>query len=94
MTGGLATGLSHEDSLRFSFLLATPIIGAAALLELPGLFTAGSNVVQASLIGGIAAACAAYASVKFLVRYFKTKTLLPFAVYCTALGMLSLFLLR
>ncbi len=93
MTGGLWTGLSHEDALRFSFLLATPIIGAAAFLELPGLFAAGGNVAIAALVGAIAAAGAAFLSVKFLVRYFKTKTLVPFAIYCLLAGILGLLLI-
>ena len=38
MGGGLLVGLSNEDAARFSFLLATPIIGAAAVLKLPDLF--------------------------------------------------------
>ena len=37
MSGGLLVGLSHKDAARFSFLLATPIIGAAAALKLPEL---------------------------------------------------------
>ncbi len=94
MTGGLLAGLSHEDALRFSFLLATPVIGAAALLELPGLFAGGGEMVTAALIGAAAAALAAYVAAKFLVRYFKTKTLKPFAVYCILAGLGALLLLR
>ncbi len=94
MTGGLFADLSHEDALRFSFLLATPIIGAAALLELPGLFAAGGAILQAALVGALAAAIAAYLSVKFLVHHFKTKTLLPFAMYCFLAGALALFLIH
>jgi undecaprenyl-diphosphatase len=94
MTGGLLTDLSHEDALRFSFLLATPVIGAAALLELPGLFAAGGSIVTAALIGAVAAAVAAYLSVKFLVRHFKTRTLVPFAAYCVAAGALALLFIR
>jgi undecaprenyl-diphosphatase len=94
ITGGLWNNLSHEDALRFSFLLATPIIGAAALLELPGLFAEGSGLLQVTFAGAAAAAIAAYFSVKFLVRYFKTKTLVPFAVYCVIAGSLALLLIR
>lgn len=93
IAGGLWAGLSHEDALRFSFLLATPVIGAAALLELPGLFAAGGATLQAALIGAVSAAIAAYCAAKFLVRYFKTKTLVPFAIYCLAMGLLGLLLL-
>jgi len=92
--GSLWTGLSHEDSLRFSFLLATPVIGGAALLELPKLAHGGHALIAVSCTGAIAAAIAAYCSVKFLVRWFKTRTLLPFAAYCLAMGILGLIILR
>ncbi len=94
IAGGLLVGLTHEDALRFSFLLATPIIGAAALLKLPELAASGSVVaIDNAILGAIAAAIAAYASVRFLTKYFETKTLTPFAVYCFIFGLLSLFLL-
>jgi undecaprenyl-diphosphatase len=80
--------------LRFSFLLATPIIGAAALLELPGLVAAGGSILLAALTGALAAAITAYCSVKFLVHHFKTKTLVPFAIYCVTAGIVALFSLR
>ena len=95
LAGGLMVGLSHEDSLRYSFLLATPIIGAAALLEIPALLTSGNSaLIEVSLAGAIAAAFAAWFAVKFLTRYFKTNTLTPFAVYCLAVGIISLVILR
>ena len=95
LAGGLTVGLSHEDSLRYSFLLATPIIGAAALLEIPPLLTSGnSTLIEVSLAGAIAAAFAAWFAVKFLTRYFKTKTLTPFAIYCIAIGIISLIIIR
>ncbi|HEX4103873.1 MAG TPA: undecaprenyl-diphosphate phosphatase [Candidatus Paceibacterota bacterium] len=94
MTGGLWTDLSHEDALRFAFLLATPIIGAAALLELPGLLAAGGAILQDAVLGAVAAGIAAYFSAKFLVRYFKTNTLIPFAVYCAAIGIIGLLIIR
>jgi undecaprenyl-diphosphatase len=94
MTGGLWNDLSHEDALRFAFLLATPIIGAAALLELPALITAGGSVLWTAALGAAAAAIAAYFSAKFLVRYFKTKTLVPFAIYCAAVGLVGVFLVH
>ena len=94
LAGGLLVGLSHEDSLRYSFLLATPIIGAAAALKLPRLLlSGGGGAISVALVGAVAAAIAAYASVKFLTRYFRTKTLVPFAVYCALAGSASLVLL-
>ncbi len=95
LAGGLMVGLSHEDSLRYSFLLATPIIGAAALLEIPPLLASGNSaLIDNSIAGAIAAAFAAWFAVKFLTRYFKTKTLGPFAIYCIAIGIVGVALFR
>jgi undecaprenyl-diphosphatase len=92
--GSLWEGLSHEDSLRFSFLLATPIIGAAALLELPKLAHAGGALIAVSFAGAVAAFIAALISAKILVRWFHTRTLLPFAVYCVLIGVLGLIVVH
>ncbi|MBI1755086.1 undecaprenyl-diphosphate phosphatase [Candidatus Azambacteria bacterium] len=91
LAGGLVAGLSHEDAVRFSFLLATPIIGAAAALKLPALAAAGVSAFSISLVGALCAAFFAFLSVKFLTRYFKIEehTLTPFAVYCVLAGVLS-----
>ena len=90
LAGSLWVGLSHEDALRFSFLLATPIIAAAAVLKLPDLVTADARAVLGpALIGAACAAIGAYFSVRFLTRYFQTKTLSPFAVYCLVAGLLA-----
>lgn len=95
IAGGLMVGLAHEDALRFSFLLATPIIGAAAALKLPLLFASRDvPAIEAALLGAGCAAVASYLSVKFLTRYFKTRTLTPFAIYCLLSGLISLLLLR
>ncbi len=72
LSGGLFSGLDHESAARFAFLLATPIIFAAALLKLPSLFH-GGYPVGATLAGALFAAFGAYLSVKFLTKYFKTK---------------------
>ena len=90
MGGGLRAGLSNEDAARFSFLLATPIIGAAALLKLPDLFGAqGDGVRGPALAGALGAAVTAYLTVRFLVRFFETNRLTPFAAYCTVAGALA-----
>jgi len=93
IAGGLMVGLAHEDALRFSFLLATPIIAAAAALKLPMLFASRDMPgIEAALLGATCAAIASYLSVKFLTRYFKTRTLTPFAVYCSLSGLIGLLL--
>ncbi|HEX6491802.1 MAG TPA: undecaprenyl-diphosphate phosphatase [Gaiellaceae bacterium] len=87
MGGGLLVGLSNEDAARFAFLLATPIIGAAAALKLPELFGPQGNGVRGpALVGAICAAVTAYLSVRFLMRFFETNRLTPFAIYCVAAG--------
>ena len=87
MGGGLLSGLSNEDAARFAFLLATPIIGAAGLLKLPELLgSQGDHVRGQALVGALCAAFTAYFSVKFLLRFFETNRLTPFAVYCCVVG--------
>lgn len=91
MVGGLFRGLDHEDAANFAFLLATPVILGAGLLKLPSLFGPGGNGVHAQvLVGSIVAGLAAYISVRFLTKYFETKTLLPFAIYCFVAGVLCI----
>jgi undecaprenyl-diphosphatase len=83
MAGSLLAGLNNEDAARFSFLLATPIIGAAACLKLPELFQPSATSLRGAIIAGaICAAITAFLSVRFLVKYFQTKTMMPFAIYC------------
>jgi len=87
MGGGLLVGLNNEDAARFSFLLATPIIGAAALLKVPQLFGhAGDGVRGPALVGALCAGVTAYLSVRFLMRFFHTNKLTPFAIYCFVAG--------
>ncbi len=95
MVAGLLCGLDHEDAARYSFLLATPVILAAALLEMPKLFAPDAHVVLVQAIaGGIAAGIAAYCSVAFLTRYFRSNDLRPFGWYCVIVGAGCFFLAR
>jgi undecaprenyl-diphosphatase len=87
MGGGLLVGLSHKDAARFAFLLATPIILAAAVLKLPDLAGhQGDGVRGPALVGALCSAFTAYLAVRFLMRYFETRTLTPFAIYCACGG--------
>jgi undecaprenyl-diphosphatase len=89
MGGGLLAGLSNEDAARFAFLLATPIIGAAAVLKLPDLLgPKGDGLRGPALLGAACAAATAYFAVRFLMRFFETNRLTPFAIYCVAAGAL------
>ena len=91
MAAGLLRGLDHEDAARFSFLLATPVILLAGLLKLPdltGSLAAGQH--GQILVGSLCAFVSALLAVRFLTRWFKTRTLWPFAIYCLAAGLISI----
>jgi len=91
MVAGLSRGLSHEDAARFAFLLATPIILAAGALKLHDLTgPLGKGIHGQMLAGSLLSGIGAYLSVRFLVRYFQTRTLTPFAIYCAVAGLGSL----
>ena len=91
MAGGLWRGLDHEDAARFAFLLATPVILAAGVLKVPSLAgPAGAHIHGQVAVGFIVCGIAAYVSVRFLIRWFQTRTLTPFAIYCLAFGLLSI----
>jgi undecaprenyl-diphosphatase len=91
MVAGLARGLDHEDAARFSFLLATPIIAAAGLYKIPDLIGPLGNGIRGQvLVGAAVAGISAYLSTRFLIRYFQTRTLWPFALYCCVFGAISI----
>jgi undecaprenyl-diphosphatase len=89
MGGSLLTGLSNEDAARYSFLLATPVILAAAALKLPELLgPKGDGVRGPALVAGLCAAATTFFAVKFLLRYFQSNRLSPFGYYCIGFGLL------
>src|SRR5207249_10766151 len=91
MVAGLVRGLDHEDAARFSFLLATPIIFAAGMYKLPDLAGhLGNGIRGQAVIGSLFALVAAYFAVRFLLRFFETRNLLPFAIYCLVVGAASI----
>jgi undecaprenyl-diphosphatase len=94
MVTGMARGLAREDAARFAFLLATPVILAAGVLELPKLTGPEGNGIHGQiLVGSLLSGIGAYVSVRFLMRYFQTRTLTPFAIYCFVFGLLSVIYL-
>jgi len=91
--GGLLAGLRHQEAARFSFLLATPVILGAGLVEVPQLL--GPGVPVGEYVGGaVLAGIAAYASARFLLRYFRSGRLDPYGWYCIAAGLGSVALLH
>ncbi len=88
MVAGMGRGLSREDAARFAFLLATPVILAAGVLKVPDLLGHLGNGIRPQIVAGsIVAGIGAYVSVRFLMKYFQTKTLTPFAIYCVVFGL-------
>jgi undecaprenyl-diphosphatase len=95
MVAGLAQGLTHEEAVRLSFLLATPVILAAGVLKVPDLAgPLGAGIHGQILAGSLAAFVCAYLAARFLVRWFTTRTLNPFAVYCLIAGPTALLLIH
>ncbi len=91
MIAGVRAGLSAEKAAEFSFLLGTPIIFAAGVLELPKLFHAGGTQLSDALLGGVLTGIAAYLSIRFLMHYFEGKgRLASFGVYCVLAGAAAL----
>jgi len=94
MVAGMARGLSREDAARFAFLLATPVILAAGVLKVPDLTgPLGNGIHGQILVGSILSGIGAYVSVRYLVKYFQTRTLTPFAIYCMLFGVASIIYL-
>jgi undecaprenyl-diphosphatase len=91
MVAGMARGLSREDAARFAFLLATPVILAAGALKIPDLMgPLGNGIHGQVVVGSVLSGVGAYVSVKYLVRYFQTRTLTPFGIYCIIAGLASI----
>jgi len=93
MVAGLGVRLNHEDAARYSFLMSTPLIGLAALLEVPQLIGLSATIWLYIVLGMIVAGITSYLSAKFLMKYFETGRLDPFAYYCWGAGLVSLVLL-
>lgn len=90
MSAGLARGLSHSAASDFAFLIATPVIFGAGILKLPKLFNPEiSHILGPVIVGSVVSAICTYLSIAFLVKWFKTHTLYPFAAYCLIVGAIS-----
>jgi undecaprenyl-diphosphatase len=87
ITGGLLRGLSRDAAARFSFLLGLPAIVGAAIIELPDL----TGVEPATVIAATAVSAATgFMAIAFLLRYLRTRTMRPFAVYCVVASAVAL----
>ena len=90
MSAGLLRRLNHSVASDFAFLLSLPVIVGASIVKLPELFTTDAKELLGQiLVGSIVSFIATYISVTFLVKWFKSKTLYPFAIYCLLFGIAS-----
>jgi undecaprenyl-diphosphatase len=92
ITGGMIRNLKRPPAARFAFLMSIPIMLAAGLL-------ASFDMVRtpdfgASLLvfipGFIAAAVTGYFTIRWLLKYLAEHTLYDFAIYCVAVGLVTL----
>ena len=94
ISAGLWRGLQRDSAARFSFLLSVPIIMGAGLFQLKDLWEVPGaiNSPLVLLAGFVSAGVSGFLSIKFLLRYLRSRPLYPFAVYCWTAGLLSILL--
>jgi undecaprenyl-diphosphatase len=95
IVAGLLRGVDHEGAAHFSFLIATPIILGATVLEVPKLLKADvpPGVLQTASVAAVVAGVTALLTTWFLMRYFRRNddmALNPFAFYCIAGGLAAM----
>ena len=81
LIAGLGRGLTRADAARFGFLLGTPTIAGAALVEFPSVAAEGESGMWKLLLGMLVSATVGLLVVSQLMRFLRTRTLVPFAIY-------------
>lgn len=90
ITAGNMRRFDPSEAARFSFLLGIPVIAGAGLLSLPDLFEEGVAFGEVAVGMGVAAV-AGYAAIALLLAAIRKVGLIPFAVYCFAVGALTIY---
>jgi undecaprenyl-diphosphatase len=90
---GLFRDMKRDAATRFSFLLSTPIIAGAALVEARELWKSGlpPEMRLPFFLGAIVSAIVGYAAIWGLIRYLRTKSLMVFVFYRIVVGVVILF---
>ena len=96
MFGGMTRDLRRRQAARFAFLMAVPVMPAAALVALLQLesLPSAADLVAPVIVGFVAAAIIGYITIRWLLHYLANRSLYPFAIYCAVLGALVLILAR
>ena len=93
IAAGMGCGLSRENAARFSFFIAIPAIGGAAVMQLKDLMT-GDAVLSgdpgALALGTVTAFVVGVVSLRWLIRLVVADRLHWFAAYCLVAGLLTI----
>ncbi len=93
ISGGITRHLDRPSAARFAFLLAVPVMLAAGAYETLELFKNPqmvTSIFPQIIIGFVAAAIVGYFAIRWLLNYLTRRPLYDFAIYCTALGLITL----
>jgi undecaprenyl-diphosphatase len=93
MSAGLVLGLRREDAARFAFLLGTPAFAGAAILKSVDFADASRAELLELAVGMSTSAVVGFLAIGWLLRFLRTRTLLPFVIYRFGLGILALIVL-
>jgi len=94
IAAGLGCGIRRDLAARFSFLLGTPAILGAGLLQLVKSIGEDAVLLSSSFVptvaGFIAAAVVGVLAIRFLLYYLRNRTLYIFSMYCLIVGLLTI----
>ena len=92
LTGGMLRQFDRFAAARFSFLMSIPVMLGAGALELKDLLEkpTWTSFWPLIAVGFAAAAVVGYLSIRWMLRYVMHHSLRSFAVYCSAIGVLTL----
>lgn len=87
---GMLLGMKREAAARFSFLLATPIVGGAGVYEMTKLAGEGmpGSMVKVFAVGFLTSGLVGFFTIKYLLRYLESRSMYPFVWYRLALVVL------
>jgi undecaprenyl-diphosphatase len=91
ISAGMGLRMTRDGAARYSFLLATPAILGAGLLQLFEVMKGAEPVttpILAIVLGTLSAAVVGYLCIRFLLAYLRRGKLYPFAIYCLVVGLI------
>jgi len=86
---GLVTRVSREEATRFSFLLAIPAIAGAVATKVPDVIDGSFRITGPVVAGFLAAMVVGWLSIAWLLRYLRSNSFVPFALYLIVFAVVS-----